>query len=111
MDSIFNLPTGAWYTGRQGQASVKVGRDSANNLIVESTCDSIQRRCYYLEEEITRIRNELQEQEARPPDTGPTGWQWFWIRTGQILLAVCCLGIVGTVIKQYLNKRIFNHQS
>lgn len=103
MDSVFNLPPGAWYGARQGQASVNVGRDSDNNLIVESACDSIQRRCLYLEEEITRIRNELQETETQPPDTGPSGWQWFWIRIGQIASAVCCLIIIGMIIKRRLN--------
>lgn len=70
MDSVFKLPVGAWYAEKQGQASVKVGRDSQNNLVVESACDSIQRRCWYLEEEITRIRNEWQEKEMQPPDIG-----------------------------------------
>ena len=101
MDSVDKLPVGAWYTGKEGQVSVKVGRDSSDNLIVESTCDSIQRRCYYLEEEIIRIRNELQEKDIRPPDT-LTGWQWFWIRTGQISLAVCCLILIGILFKRKL---------
>ena len=105
MDSISKLPIGAWYTGKQGQASVMVGRDSSDNLLVESTCDSIQRRCYYLEEELIRIRNELQEKETQPPDTGPTGWQWFRIRTGQILSAVCCSILIGIPIKQHLKRK------
>lgn len=105
MDSVASLPEGAWYGARQGQASVRLGRDSLDNLIVESACDSIQRRCWYLEEEITRIRNELQEKETQPPDTGPTGWQWFWIHTGRIAASVCCLIIIGILIKQRLKRK------
>lgn len=105
MDSVFKLPVGAWYAEKQGQASVKVGRDSQNNLVVESACDSIQRRCWYLEEEITRIRNEWQEKEMQPPDIGPTGWQWFWIHTGRTATAVCCLIIIGIIIKQHLKRK------
>lgn len=105
MDSVSELPVGAWFTAKQGQAQAKVGNDGNGNLIVESSCDSIQRRCWYLEEEITRIRNELQEQETRPPDNGPTGWQWFWIRTGQILTAVCSLILIGILIKQRLKRK------
>lgn len=85
---------------------MQVGRDGDNNLIVESACDSILRRCGYLEEEITRIRNELQKKETKPPEVivhEPTGWQWFWIHTGRIAVALCCLIVVGTMIKRRLN--------
>lgn len=85
---------------------MQVGRDGNNNLIVESACDSIQRRCWYLEEEITRIRNELQEKETKPPEVivhEPTGWQWFWIHTGRIAVALCCLGLVLARFKRRLN--------
>lgn len=105
MDSVSSLPPGAWYGAQQGQASVRVSRDSTGRyLLVESACDSIRRRCLYLEEEITRIRsstallhNEQWRQEKEetqtsphPSAAAPTGWQWFWIRTGQVLAAVGC---------------------
>ena len=105
MDSVLRLPEGARYTARSGQASVQVGRDEDNNLVVESACDSIQRRCRQLEEEIIRIRNELQEQDIKPPEVvvhEPTGWQWFWIHPGRIAGGVCCLGLVLTVLKRRL---------
>ena len=108
MDSVAKLPAGAWYAGRQGQASVQAGNDGNGNLLVESSCDSIQRRCWYLEEEVTRIRNEWQEKAGRPPEVivhEPSGWQWFWMRTGQILTAACCLVIIGIRIKQRLKRK------
>ena len=51
-------------------------------------------------------RNELQKKETKPPEVivhEPTGWQWFWIHTGRIAVALCCLIVVGTMIKRRLN--------
>lgn len=101
-DSLARLPKGACYSGKEGQASVRVSRDDANNVVVESYCDSIQQRCLYLEDEIVRIRDALQSQEAASATaSGPTVWQWFWIRTGQVLTGAALAILAIILLKRH----------
>lgn len=107
MDSVARLPAGAVYTARQGQATLRVGHDGQGRLVAESECDSISRRCFYLEKELTRIsrENSLGSVEQQPPASGPTGWQWFWIRTGQIAAGVCGSILIGGLFRIFGYRR------
>lgn len=105
LDTLSKLPTGVWYFSKEGRASVMAGRDKNNNLIVESACDSVTRRCLFLEEENARLRESVTSEENKPVDTGPSGWQWFWIRTGQLLSVAAFVLLSVKIIKsKILNK-------
>lgn len=97
------LPAGTGYNSRSGQLTVDVRRAAGDSIQVTAVCDSLARQVILKEEELVRIRNETSVKE-KPPDVihEPTGWQWFWIRTGQLAIAV----LVVSMIKWYLNKKI-----
>jgi hypothetical protein len=78
-----------------------VSRDDHNNIVVVSTCDSLQQRCLYLEDEVVRIRDALQQQQASlSKESGPTAWQWFWIRTGQVLAGAALAILIIILLKR-----------
>lgn len=66
-DSFHNLPPGANYTGRSGQASVAVRRQAATEteperIYVDATCDSLELACEVYERTIRRLHQEYGEQ-------------------------------------------------
>jgi hypothetical protein len=58
LQSLLNLPDGAGYTARDGQASVLLQRHG-DQITVSGRCDSIARQCRLYEHEVFRQRNEL----------------------------------------------------
>lgn len=87
-DSLLQLPPGASYSGRSGQASVRVGRIPATatapeRIRVEASCDSLMLQCERYERTIRRLRQEQilqkseqslsaygqEEVEKKPPNT------------------------------------------
>lgn len=56
-ESLLNLPPSASYSGRNGQANVKVERDN-DTIRIYASCDSLQMLCEYYERELTRIRSQ-----------------------------------------------------
>lgn len=106
MDSVAKLPPGAAFTLRQGQATLSVGRDEAGHLVADARCDSISRRCIYLEKELSRISRQSTASDSVAAQTaavpsGPTGWQWFWIRMGQVAAAAVAM---RWIIHLFINK-------
>ena len=100
-DSLRNLPAGASYSERSGQASVKVSRKAATAtepeyIYVYATCDSLQLQCERYERQIRNLRseygerlNEMQgylsatshEQEEvkeKPPNAIGTALKWYF---------------------------------
>lgn len=107
MPRLAVLPEGAGYSVRSGQATASVTRGRGDSLIVTATCDSLERQVMLLTEELTRIRNETGETVEEPPPEvvrEPTGWQWFQIWAGRLLLTALSLIIVYRLFKQRLNK-------
>lgn len=104
MNQLAALPEGAGYSTRSGQATASVVRGKGDTLIITSTCDSLARQVILLKEELTRIRNETIEEVEEPPPCSPTGWQWFWIRTGQTAAVVVLLILIYRLFKRRLNK-------
>lgn len=93
---------GMGYSRRSGQATVNIRKLDNDSIEVSATCDSLARQVIILTEELTRIRNETQIKEKPPQVVNePTGWQWFWIRAGQLAAA----GVILLVIKRTLKKR------
>lgn len=58
IQNLLNLPDGAGYTAKDGQASVSVQRHG-DNLTVTGKCDSIARQCLFYEREVFRQRSEV----------------------------------------------------
>lgn len=106
MGDLTRLPIGTGYNERSGQATVELQRGQGDTIIVTATCDSLARQVIRLTEELTRIRDETSVVE-KPPEMirQPTGWQWFWIRIGQLAVAAIGFYLLYRVNKQYLNKK------
>ncbi|MCM0236738.1 hypothetical protein J8L13_04840 [Bacteroides fragilis] len=96
------MPVGAGYSEKRGQATVNVRRVSEDSLEVTATCDSLSRQVIYLQEELTRIRSRTNVEEHPPEQIRePTGWQWFWIRTGQVSVGLLVLTLIKRRLKRY----------
>lgn len=108
MNALTQLPIGTGYNQRSGQATVDVRRGEGDTIYITATCDSLERQVISLTEELTRIRDETSVAE-KPPEVKvvnePTGWQWFWIRTGQLAAAIAGLYLAQRVFKRYVNKK------
>lgn len=107
MNQLAALPEGAGYSARSGQATVKVTRVSEDSIEVTATCDSLARQVISLTEELTRIRNETGEEVEEPPPQvshAPSGWQWFQIWAGRLVLITLSLIFIYRLFKRRLNK-------
>lgn len=65
-DSLKQLPTGASYGGRSGQASVSVSRQAAEagkpeQIVVYATCDSLELLCEAYERRVAILEDSLAE--------------------------------------------------
>jgi len=58
IQNLLDLPDGAEYTAKDGQASVNVQRHG-DNIKVTGKCDSIVRQCLFYEREVFRQRSEI----------------------------------------------------
>ena len=58
IQNLLNLPDGAEFTAKDGQASVIVQRHG-DNITVTGKCDSIARQCLFYEREVFRQRSEI----------------------------------------------------
>lgn len=117
MENLLNLPPGAVFTDRKGQATVQVKfvKDTVyvgkvqqikEYIYVTGTCDSLQRQCEYYENELTRIRGQSVQNEqtdtVEQSQTAPsiTFWGAFkWCSIGIII------GAILTIITLIIIKR------
>ncbi len=98
--AIEALPPDAAYTDRNGQATVTLRKGMGDTLVVTATCDSLARQYLLLQEEFTRLRSATETQYLPPATVNePTGWQWFFIRLGQLAAA----GLVLYLIIYFIN--------
>lgn len=100
-DSLRSLPSGASYSERSGQASVKVSRKAATAtdpeyIYVYASCDSLELQCERYERTIRNLRSEYgerltemqgrlaatlsqhTEQEEKPPNAIGTALKWYF---------------------------------
>ena len=114
-DSLFSTPQGASWTGRSGQANVKVQRQAGGAgkpevIVVEATCDSLQLQCERYEETIATQKRAIdalaeagyrlysEQREEKPPNGIPTALKW--LLTGIIIVQI------GMALPKLIN-RIF----
>lgn len=66
--NLRNLPQGAAYIGKQGQAGVEVRYEAPpgepENILVTATCDSLQILCWELERELIRTRDDTEKEKT-----------------------------------------------
>ena len=119
-DSLLSTPEGASWTGRSGQANVKVQRQAGTAgkpevIVVEATCDSLQLQCERYEETIATqqraidalaaagyqlYREQSEEVKEKPPNGILTILKW-------ILIGIIIIDFVMSIPK--LINRIIKH--
>ena len=74
-DSLLDLPTGASYHAKSGQARVDVSKGAEpGTIVVYASCDSLQQLVEYYEEQASKYKESLDRQtddakeEKKPPD-------------------------------------------
>ncbi|WP_289160473.1 hypothetical protein [uncultured Parabacteroides sp.] len=104
MDSLRRLPQGAVYSEKQGQATVTASRKN-DKIVITASCDSLQNLCYQYEEELVRIRDQLQkEQTKKEPVIVPFLSKCKWTAFG-FLLAIIILSIIK-IFKIWQDKKV-----
>lgn len=86
-ESLRDLPSGASFTGKKGQANVKVSVRN-DTLYVAASCDSLRLLCESYERELTHIRSETQSKETgtkKPGLVQTAGWLSLGILGGLTL--------------------------
>lgn len=74
--SLHSLPPGASFSGKKGQAGVKV-EAIGDTVYVSATCDSLQVQCERYEKELTRIRSDTDKQVTElKKNTFQTAFKW-----------------------------------
>lgn len=84
IQNLLNLPDGAGYTVKDGQASVNVQRHG-DNITVTGKCDSIARQCLFYEREVFRQRSEvdsLKQVISRMEQTGSRSDETYRAESG-----------------------------
>lgn len=85
LPQLQNLPQGASYSSQDGQSRLSITRGQGDTLVLTATCDSLARQVIFLTEELSYARSKSEMEQKLPPAArSPTGWQWFWIRLGQV---------------------------
>ena len=104
MDSLRRLPQGAVYSEKPGQAPVTASRKN-DKIVITASCDSLQNLCYQYEEELVRIRDQLQkEQTKKEPVIVPFLSKCKWTAFG-FLLAIIILSIIK-IFKIWQDKKV-----
>lgn len=98
VSALEQLALGTGYNQKSGQATLDIRRGAGDSIMITATCDSLARQVIKLTEELTRIRSETAEVKETQ---GPNGWQWFWIRLGQLAAGAAAL----IALKWFLNKK------
>lgn len=101
LPQLHNLPQGASYSNHEGQSRLNITRMQGDTLLLTATCDSLARQVILLTEELTRARSKTERQEEiSPTGRSPTGWQWFWIRLGQLSAILLTAAVIRAGIRK-----------
>lgn len=101
-DSLRDLPEGAAYVARSGQAGLRLEvRDK--RLYATATCDSLQRQVFHLEEELHQARDSLrQEQVETRPAVNPFKYYLDGVLSG-VILAIASYLFIKYARKKWQN--------
>jgi hypothetical protein len=95
---IPNLPTGASYSDKSGQASVKV-RVENDTVYVDAVCDSLLRQVETYEMELNRMRNEVETRlKIEETNNVQTAFKWC-------LIGVLAGSVITVIIYSIIKKR------
>lgn len=107
-DSLKQLPEGARYVQRSGRAQVSVGKQRGTDgravLVVNASCDSLERLCALYEQQLSQGRqgcvsqssSETKEEAEHRPNGIITSLKWLLVG----LLAGWILGMIKATIKK-----------
>lgn len=101
VDSLLDLPVGASYHAKSGQANLDVKKVSEpGTIVVYASCDSLQQLVYYYERLAGRYKESLdrQAEEVKEAKTPPNVWR-------KILTALTAGLLAGIVITLIIKKR------
>lgn len=112
LENLRNLPEGATYNEKSGQASAEVRYVPPNPqtgqteyIIITSTCDSLQVLCWRLEKELIRIRNDTEREVVEiKEDASKQKNRCLWIG---FICGVCVVIVINLVInkiRKYVKK-------
>ena len=122
-DSLLSLPSGASYSDRSGQASVKVSRKAATSteperIYIYASCDSLELQCERYERTIRSLQSgydeyqkewqsrmssmshEVEELKNKPPNGIWTLFKWYLYGIISVLLFLLIVR---------LRRRVHNH--
>ena len=97
VENLHNLPPGAAYTDKNGQANVKVTARN-DSLYVAASCDRLQVQCERYEKELTRIRSDTDRQVTEIKKNS-VQTLFKWCLTGFLA------GIISTITIIIIKKR------
>lgn len=109
MDSLRELPSGAGYSARQGQATVKVTRraptaNEPERLLIEAGCDSLELLCASYSKTISVMKHQLErlsdERRALSEERKESAGNTFLMRLGYFCAGLLS-GIIGIVLTKF----------
>ena len=99
VDSLLNLPTGASYHSKNGQAGADVSK-IGDTIYVTATCDSLEREVEYFQELYCRAREDLEAYKNKESTEVKSSSRPFSKWLISFLLGFIC----GATIDIYFNK-------
>lgn len=103
--NLSDLPIGAKYTEKQGQATVSVEKTGDNDYKITATCDSLTRVIVERETEIYHLQSRIKEltdstavrETITINETTPV--RWFFIYSGYVFWVLLGCGIIYLILK------------
>lgn len=102
LQEIKNLTPGAVFTGRNGQAEVRVERHDSL-IYITATCDSLQLLAESQNREIYRLRSLFDEQTIRKP---PSRWESFKNNAFYTSAGMALMLLIILILKLWKKKQI-----
>jgi hypothetical protein len=106
--NLSDLPIGAEYTDKQGQATISVKKTGGNDYKITATCDSLAQLVVDRETEIYHLNNKVRELEEVTNEerveiiNETTSARWFWIYSGRLFWSLVGIGIIYWIWKKKL---------
>ena len=103
LDALAALPDRAEYRAESGRASASV-RSEGGVIVVQATCDSLQRRCELYEQEAAAYKTALEQRSNDVQVTAERqGMNWFQQTLMYTGVAAILYVILKVLIKRFIN--------